>query len=173
MKDQLRTVNLNVPQTILFYLAAAQHIYSAEILDRLETTVDSYNYVFFIRENILDFIEVMLGVFEINKNKIVDTVLYLDILNVIFLSIMISFIFVTVVQMSFIGIKTKFKSTKFCTLFFHFNEQELDERIKKLNYIVDRYFNTKNKVFATEITTLSTNKTSEAPKSRVQKNKKK
>lgn len=111
----------------------------------------------------------MLGVFEINKSKIVDTVVYLDILNVVFISIMISFICMTLAQISFVGIKTKFKSTKFCTLFFHFNEQELDERIKKLNYILDRYFNTKNKVFATEITTLSTNKTSEAPRSRVPK----
>ncbi len=167
---QLRIVNLNVPQTILFYLAAAQHLYSAEILDQLENTEDSYNYVFFIRENILDLIEIMLGIFEINKTKIVDTVLYLDVLNVVLISIMITFIFITLFQISFVGFKTKFKSTKFCALFFHFNDQELDERIKKLNYILDRYFNSKNKTFGTEITTLSSNKTSEAAsKSRVKK----
>lgn len=155
-------MKLNIPQATLFFLAGSQHLYYSEVLNKIDETLDAYNYVFFIKENILDFIETMLYIFATNKSKIVNTVHYLDNLNSVFLGIICGILCFGVIQICYIGLKTKFKSSRFSTLFFHFQENEIEERINKLNYVLDRYFNSKNKIFNTEISTLSATKTSKS-----------
>jgi len=159
LKDNLITIRLNIPQSILFFVSAAEHLYYVEILNDVKNATDSYNYIFFLNENILIFIKNMLEVLETNKEKIGGSVAYLEKLNLTFFLIVLFSILYGVAHSSYITIKSKFKANKFTALFFHFQENEIDERSNKLRHILDRYFDRGNLFNTTNFSNFSLNKT--------------
>lgn len=156
LPNNLISMNLNIQQCILFFIAAAEHLYYSEILGDITNATDAYNYIFFLHENILKFINNMLQVLEANKEKINGSVNYLNNLNLGFFIAMLFSVIYGVSHLSFISIKSKYKANKFCALFFHFQENELDERSNKLRHVLDRYFNrNSNSYTATDNTNIS------------------
>lgn len=154
LPSNLYQLTVNVPQAILFFLVAANHLHNQYYLNNL-LAEDTYNFIFFLRENILDFTKVMLEVFDENKGKISGSVNFITSLNLIFFLIIIFGITFALIQIVWIGIKSKYKANKFCALFFHFQEQELDERSGKLKGLLDRYFDGKNRYVVSEVSNLT------------------
>lgn len=153
--DNIIYASMNLPQCFLFFLSASEHLYYSNILQDVENARDSYNYIFFLQENILVFIKSMIEVLEINKDKIGGSVNYLATINLAFFLIIFFAVIYTLVHLSYISIKSKFKANKFCSLFFFFQEKEIDDRSDKLRSVLDRYFNTKNIFLSTNISSLS------------------
>ena len=163
VEDNLISTQLNIPQCILFFLSAGEHFYDSEILGDTRNATDAYNYMFFLQENILLFIKSMLAVLETNKDKIGGSVSYLNNLNLAFFLIMLFSSLYGIFHSSIISIKSKFKANKFCALFFHFQENEIDERMMKLRHVLDRYFERNNGMFSgTNISNISGNSKSRA-----------
>ena len=163
LENNLLAANMNIPECILFFLSAAQHLYYSQILNIANAT-DSENYVFFLQENILAFINSMLDIIEINKQKIGGSVSYLGDLNLAFFLITLFSIVYGIMHTSYISIKSKFKANKFCSLFFHFQEKEIDDRSNKLRIVLDKYFDQKNSLFVTDISNLSRSNASRSKK---------
>jgi len=150
--DDIIYLELNVPQCILFFLSAAEHLYYSEILEDVTNATDSYNYIFFLQENIPGFLESMLEVLDTNKQQIGGSVSYLSNLNLAFFLITLFSVLYGIGHSCYISIKSKFKANKFCSLFFYFQEKEIEERSNKLHFVMDRYFDQKNVLFSLNVT---------------------
>ena len=165
IEDSLVAIQLNIPQCILFFLSATEHLYYSEILGDVQNATDAYNYIFFLEENILLFIQNMLDVIETNQEKIVGSVDYLNNLNLAFFILMLFSVIYGVLHSSIIAIQSKFKANKFCALFFNFQENEIEERGNKLRFVLERYFERNNALYSiTNISNLSLNSKSKQPR---------
>lgn len=142
-RNQIKEMRLDITQAIMFFLAASKHVYEGFLLNNSNKVSDLENYHWLLKENILEFIFKMLEVFKLNKAKISDSVGYLTKLNWILLVVIITFIITFMIGAGFIAIKNKIKCQKFCSLFWFFPENELQERILKLTSLLARYFDGK------------------------------
>jgi len=146
--DSLKTMIINIPQAIIFFLAASQHVYLGYALNQSQNVSDLENYHWFLKENILELITSMLTIFQINKAQRNDSLGYLQELNWMLILMISLLTFCLGASSAFFLIKNKVKCHKFCMLFWFFLENDLMERNTKLNSLLDRYFDqTKNTNF--------------------------
>lgn len=144
-EENVHLISLDLPKALAFFLAASQHLHLGYALNLSQEVSDVENYHYFLKENVLELIRTMLKIFQINKNKIKDSVTFLNNINFA-LIFTVSFITaVLLVVTAYIIIKNRLKCQKFIGLFAFFPENEIQERFLKLSSLMERYFGSKRR----------------------------